>query len=457
MVSCGAMLRESEMGPQPAPSEPRSAEATPLAEPPPAPADPRERIEALDMLRGLAILSILLVNIASFSMPEAVSLQPNALGTLGPADYVIWLGTHVLAEMKFINIFSMLFGAGVLLVTERVAARHGAVASTHYRRMLILGGFGLGHAYGLWFGDVLFTYSVCGCGVYLARRWRPRTQVLAGFLLMLPPSLFLSGVGLLLPYLDEGTAAEMRADIVQSPEVIAGEIAAYRGGWLEQMPYRAASATYVVIMMLPAWSIWRVGGLMLIGMALMKWNVLTGARSRRFYIALALCGLVAGFPPIVIGAVRTVNRGFDPVFTVFGGMEWNYWGSIGASLGYIALTMLIWQASRGARAVRTLAAVGRMALTNYLLQTLICTTIFYGHGLALFARVDRVGQLGIVLGVWAVCLSVSSWWLRRYRYGPMEWLWRALTYGRRPPMRVVCSAPPHSLTSPATEDRSPCA
>ena len=127
-------------------------------------------------------------------------------------------------------------------------------------------------------------------------------------------------------------------------------------------------------------------------------------------------------------------------------MQFNYWGSLVVSLGYIDAVMLACQRPALRRFTRPFASVGQTALTNYLLQTVICTTIFYGHGLGWFGSVERVGQAGVVAGVWAAQLIASSLWLRRYRFGPAEWAWRSLTYGIRPPLRRVITPEPAQRT-----------
>jgi uncharacterized protein len=122
---------------------------------------------------------------------------------------------------------------------------------------------------------------------------------------------------------------------------------------------------------------------------------------------------------------------------MFSGVQYNHWASILVSLGYVAAVMLFCLGFGDTPVARGLASVGRMPLTNYLLETIICTTIFYGHGLGLFGKVQRIGQIAIVLGVWMLLIGLSTWWLRHFRYGPFEWLWRSATYWRWQPMRLT--------------------
>jgi uncharacterized protein len=170
-------------------------------------------------------------------------------------------------------------------------------------------------------------------------------------------------------------------------------------------------------------------GLMLLGMALFKLGVLSAARSRAFYLRMAAVGFGAGTLLISLALWRSFATQWDLLDYVLVSQESMYWGNFLVSLGWVALVMLLCQRNWQLRPV---AAVGRMALTNYLLQTLICTTIFYGHGLGLFGQVDRAGQFAIVLGVWAFQLAASSAWLSYFAAGPVEWATRWFVYGRRP-------------------------
>ena len=184
------------------------------------------------------------------------------------------------------------------------------------------------------------------------------------------------------------------------------------------------------------WSGWRAGGLMLIGMALFKWRILSAARSDRFYGWMVAIGLLVGLPVIATGVVQNFahQRRFE--YSFFLGWQFNHWGSLFVAAAYLGLVMLSIRRLPGLRIWERLAAVGRMAFTNYILHSVLCTFIFYGHGLGLYGQVGRAGQQLVVLGVWIVQLAISPWWLARFRFGPLEWLWRSLTYWRLQPLRL---------------------
>ena len=391
------------------------------------------RIDSIDVLRGFALLGILVMNIQLFAMPEAAYYNPTAYGDLEGANLYVWLGGRLLADQKFMTIFSMLFGAGIVLMTTRAEAR-GESGGVHYRRMGWLGLIGLLHAHLLWFGDILFLYAVCGMLVYPLRRQSPGRLLAIGTATVAVASAIFAGLQASLPSWPDDALAEVTVGAWQPTRAIVdGALATYRSGWLEQLPVRSASALGFETFMLAIWGGWRAGGLMLIGMALHKLDVFSARLSRRFYGALVAAALVAGIPVEAYGVALDFEFGWALDWSLLQGRQFNYWPSIAVGLGHVGLVMLACRSSALRPATRPFAAVGQMALTNYLLQTVICTTIFYGHGLGYYGSVDRLGQLGVVIGVWTVQLIASPIWLRRYRFGPAEWVWRSLTYGERPP------------------------
>jgi uncharacterized protein len=401
------------------------------------PARDADRIAALDVLRGFALLGILLMNIQSFSMIDAAYENPTAYGDLSGANLVTWWVVHVLADQKFMTIFSMLFGAGIALMTSRAEGRLGRSAALHYRRMGVLWVMGVLHGYLLWYGDILNTYAMCGFVVYGFRRVRPSRQLVLGIVSIMVPSLFALLYGLCVERgivrVDESWNEGWRP----TPEEILRDMAEYRRGWWSEIAHRAPLTFTIQTYYFAVWLAWRAGGLMLIGMALFRWGFLTGERSIRAYAIAVGVAVLVGIPLIIYGAATNFASGWDVVWCfVFGG-QFNYWGSILLSLGWVGVVMIVCKAGVADWLTRRLAAVGQMALTNYLMHTIICTTLFYGHGFRLYGRVERVGQVAIVVAIWVLQLSLSPWWLRQYCFGPAEWLWRSLTYMERQPLRRV--------------------
>lgn len=387
------------------------------------------RIRSLDVLRGVGVLGMLAVNIQLFAFPILARWNPTAYGDLRGVNWLVWLATFVLADGKFISIFGMLFGASIVMLAGRAGDRAIPAWRAHVLRMGALLVLGLLHAYLLWYGDTLVALALCGAVVFFARRLSPRWLLVLGGLAFAAGSV----VTLALTWsMVQGPPAELAAwrDHYTPRRVnIALEIIQYQGGWAEQMRHRVPAALETQTWYFGSRLFWQMTGLMLIGMALFKLGVLSAARSRAFYLRIGALGFGAGTLLISLGLWRSFATGWELLDFVLVSQQLHYWGSLFAALGWVALVMLLCQ--RG-WPLRPVAAVGQMALTNYLLQTLICTTVFYGHGLGLFGQVDRAGQFAIVLGVWAFQLLASSAWLRYFAMGPVEWVRRWFVYGRRP-------------------------
>ncbi len=400
------------------------------------PVPQRERIDSLDLLRGFALLGILMMNIQTFAMPFAAYFNPTAYGDLTGANYWAWFLTHVLFDQKFMTIFSLLFGAGIVLFTQRVEAGGASATAMHYRRTLWLLLIGLIHAYLLWVGDILVLYALCALAVFWFRKRSPRMLLAVGLIfLTLGSAISLAG-GFALPQMPAAEREEMRLSDWQPPaEKIQEELAAYRGAWRAQLSHRVPLVFEFQTFVILVWGFWRAGGLMLVGMALFKWGVLRGDCSPAFYRGVAAAGAGLGWPLILYGVHRNEAAGWDFNFSFFFGVQFNYWGSLLVSGAYIAVLLLIHKSGALGWLTRRLRAVGQMAFTNYLMQTLLCITFFYGPGFGLFGSVARAGQVLTVLGVWVAQLVWSPYWLARFRYGPFEWLWRSLTYWRWQPMQ----------------------
>src|SRR5690606_22862860 len=275
------------------------------------------------------------------------------------------------------------------------------------------------HGYLLWYGDILFAYGVCGMLAYAAWRLRPSAQLALGLACIALRSALLVWQGLTAPL--PGSTEHALLDRVWNPPAaaIAAEVQAYRGGFAEQMAQRGPMMTLMVLS-LPLEAGWRIGGLMLVGMACIRNGFLTGAWSLSAYKRTALVGALIGLPLIGLGVMQNVAHDWAPRYTIYWGSQYNYWGSLALAAAYASLAMLICQRQWLAKLRLALAAVGRLALSNYLLQTLLATTLFYGHGLGLFARLQRAELAIVVATIWLIQIAWSLYWLRRHRYGPLE-------------------------------------
>lgn len=398
------------------------------------PVAPSERIISLDVLRGFAILGILIMNIQSFSMIEAAYINPAAYGSLLGLNKWVWILSHILADRKFMSIFSILFGAGIVLFTSKAESKGLPSAGLHYRRSFYLFIIGMMHAYLLWYGDILVAYSICAISAYLFRRIIPKKLLIIGILIFSVSSLLYFFFGWSMPYWPKESLQGTMSFWNPGIEKVNAEISAYQGGWLPQMSHRIPASISFQTFIFFILTGWRAGGLMLVGMAFYKWGILSAKHSKRFYYTLMSIGFVIGIPIIAYGIVRNFAENWSIKYSMFLGWQYNYWGSLFITLGYICLIMLICKSEVLEKLTRPFAAVGRMALTNYLMQTVICTLIFYGHGFGLFGKVERTQQILFVFGIWVFQIIVSPIWLRYFRFGPAEWLWRTLSYQKIQPM-----------------------
>ena len=392
------------------------------------------RIVALDALRGAGILGILAVHIQLFAMPVAARGNPTVYGDLRGADGVAWLATYVLADGKFIAIFAMLFGAGIAMQAARNEAAGVPAAIQHYRRMAALFLIGVLHAYLLWYGDMLVMFALCGAQVFLYRALRPARLMIAGVAIFSVAPFLISALA--------WTAPEVLAQAVAlshpSQEELAREMTAYRGGWLLQQAHRAPTAWAFQSSHFVLRGVWQIGGLMLLGMGLFRIGILSGERPSWWYATLTAGGFGVGVPLLLWGAHRSFAHGWDSRDYMRVGIHLEYWGNLLVGLGWIGAILLL---HRRGLIPSGVVAVGRTALSNYLLATVLCTTVFYGHGLGLFGSLERVGQLAVVTVIWAIQLVVSAWWLGRFAMGPVEWVLRWATLGQRVPIRLTSVEP----------------
>lgn len=394
-----------------------------------------ERLTILDVLRGFALLGILVMNIRSQAMPSAAYFFPRVWGDLDGVNGWFWWFGDVFADGRFISIFSMLFGAGIVLMNERARAAGRRWAGLHYRRMLGLLLIGLTHAYLLWDGDILVSYAVTGMVVFWFRNARPERLLAGALVLLLIGSSLMCLAGWSLGQAPEDIRLQEVHHLTPPAAELAAEAEDMRGGFRSQMTHRAAGALEMHTQILPWYMFWRVGGLMLLGMALYKWGVLTGRCGRWTYAVLVALGFGIGIPVTLWKQARVEAADWEPIHTFFVLGNYGYWASILMALGWIGLIVLVDRSGALPGLRRRLAAVGRMALTNYLAQSVLTSVLFMGHGFGLYGQVSRLGLAGVVAAIWILELLWSPWWLARFRFGPVEWLWRSASYLKRQPLR----------------------
>jgi uncharacterized protein len=430
-----------------------------------APVRADERISGLDAVRGFALLGILLLNICAFGLPAAAYVNPAPAGGATGPNLVLWAFITVLADGKMRAIFSLTFGASVYLLVDRLS-RKGAgaeAADIHYRRMLWLMLFGMIHAYLIWWGDILYYYASLGLILYPLRKLSPRALlIMAGVMIVGLTALPLGYQHHLRE--ERSEYAQIQADLnagktlteeqqetkkdweevvknfTPSADDLKKETAAHRGGYLGLLQYRAKEVfhDHSSPMYFPfPW--FDILNMMLIGIVMMKTGVLLAQRSTKFYVWMALISFGIGIPANCWSVWLCIRDKFALESLIFSNATYEL-GRFTA-FGYIALLMLAIRSGDLRRAIATLASVGQMAFTNYILTSLICTTILEGYGFGLFGKLQRYELYAIVPFVWLIILVISPIWLRHFRFGPLEWVWRSLTYWKRQPFRLRAPAP----------------
>ncbi len=399
-----------------------------------SPTTQKERILSLDVLRGFAVLGILIMNIQAFSMVSAAYMSPLNWGDMTGLNEITWYVSDIFANGKFVTIFSILFGAGVVLFSSRIEKKGMKSAGLHYRRMFWLFVIGMIHAYLIWYGDILVAYALCGMLVYLLRKKSIKTLLIlsAAFLTVTLLLSFMSELSI--PFWSEEAYHDNSKFWTPSAEALTQEINNYRGGWLSQMQSRVPLAFTIQTMAFAFGAFWMIMGLMLLGMALFKAGILQAERSKAFYWKSVVIGLGLGLPLVVYGVIYNFKWDWSYDRSMFLGGQFNYWGSIGMSYAYISIIMLIIKSKGWVKFKQWLSPVGKFALSNYLFTTIIATFLFYGHGFGLFCKVERFGQILITIGIWIILIIWSNLWVKKFRFGPFEWLWRSLTYWKIQPI-----------------------
>ncbi|MCV2885186.1 DUF418 domain-containing protein [Aestuariibacter sp. AA17] len=396
-----------------------------------------ERLQSIDMLRGVALLGILFMNIQSFSMPFETYINPTVYGDFSGVNQLVWIVSHLFADQKFMSVFSMLFGVGVIIFLQNLSQKRLS-NRLHFIRMGWLLVFGLVHAYLLWYGDVLFSYALCGLFIYVVRNKATKTLIMLSVIFFTIPSLITFFFQSSLNFMPQVALEELQQSWTPSAELINNERHAYTAGWLEALPIRAEKALFLQTFLFMTNTFWRVSALMILGIILFRKRFFHLEWSANKYFTLAAVSTILGLALTGYGVHYNLSHQFTLAHSMFFGSQFNYWGSAIQATGYAAWVMLACKVmiseNRLQRVDNTftselskkLANVGRMAFTNYIMQTLFCTGIFYYLGL--FGEASRLVQFSIAITIITVQLFMSDAWLRRYKMGPLEKLWRFLTY-----------------------------
>ncbi len=423
-----------------------------------APVAGKARIQSIDTLRGVALLGILLMNIIAFANPFAAYLIPTADGADSGINLATFMTMDIFVEGAMRAIFSMLFGAGMLIFLNKPNSDTERTKGLYYRRTLLLVAFGLFNAYVLlWLGDILYAYGMTGLILYFFRDVPAKKLVMiSGGIFLLLTIVHSSGyyqastLGAAVDQIEalpEGTTlSEEQQQTLDdwdvfleqqfvSPDLVELQLQVMRSGYFSAFINLAPINLVLQTVAFVGNSFWDALAMMLLGMAFMKWGLLDASRSLRTYGLMALIGLGIGFPLNTWESVMFVSSGFDLQWTAFNRPTYDL-GRLSLAVGYIGVVMLICKLGILSWARFILARVGQMALTNYLSHSLICGFIFMGWGLGLAGQLERLEIYYVVLGIWVFQLIASPLWLHYFRFGPAEWLWRSLTYRQRQPLRI---------------------
>ena len=426
-----------------------------------APVAVSARIASLDILRGVALLGVLLLNILGFGMASAGYFHPLVgLGKNPELNYAVWGIMNLFFEGSMRGLFSLLFGAGIVLFATGFGTRSGKEkgAFLHYKRTFFLLLFGMFDSFVLlWTGDILILYAMAGALLYPLRNARPKTLLILSATVLLCTSILFAVSGV---FVEEGRDAAARIDADPSAEhspeerelaalwtgsenqftynesAIEEELDIRRGSYIEIADYSAKKVIDSLLFFTPVYMLWDCVGMMLLGMGLYRMGVLSAQRSKKNYLQLAIGGFALGLAVNGFELFQAIDSDFDAI-VVSGYFQGTYQlGRVAMSMGWLGLIMLFCQGEIWSGLKNRFAAVGRMALSNYLLHSLICLVLFTGAGFGLIGVFERWELYVIVLLIWMVQLALSPWWLKRYSFGPAEWLWRSLTYGSMQKWRI---------------------
>ncbi|PUA28332.1 MAG: hypothetical protein B0W54_17865 [Cellvibrio sp. 79] len=382
----------------------------------------QERALPLDVLRGVAVLGILLINLYSFALPSDMRANPLQLDNPSVLDTFFWYFLSIFIDGKCIALLSLCFGASM----EYFARRHQQ-SELQERRLWWLAVIGSVHGYLLWSGDILFTYAVMGWVAWQWRRLDQRQLLVAGAALIFMQSLTL----LMFAILPESFHKEWA--VYATPAEISKEIALYRQSWTEQFPARAAE--FFGLQMMVVITGWPNLGLMLVGMAMARQGWFSVGISRPIGNLLTGLTLGTGFCLVATSVFIGWAKNFPATYVYMSGAAMHLLGSMLMAIGYAIVGVRYCQSDSFVLLRKLVTPIGKMAMSFYVLQTLVCTFIFYGFGAGLFAHFALSQLMLFAVIFWLAQILLAHCWLRYFYMGPLEYLWRCLAYRESLPWR----------------------
>ncbi len=416
-----------------------------------------DRIHALDIMRGIVLFGILLMNINGMGLAHAYE-DPTISGGSTGWDLYTWITTNMLFEGTMRALFSLLFGVGMFILLDRLEKKGAGIeaANIYFRRLTWLLVFGLIHGYLLlWVGEILYSYALMGFLVYTFRNMAPKKLIFAAILLFAIGTLwnyadykkkvkFMEDVSLVNQYktdgkelTDELKEASQKWEKMQSertPKAIAAHNENMRKGYTDVVAFLAPINMHFDKYYSYRYDVWDVLSMMLLGIALFKLNILSAEKSYRFYAIMVITGYIIGLS-INYYEIRTVIDGNFSLLS-FSKSQITYdLGRVPTAIGHIGIIMLLCKLPILKWLKSALSAVGKMALTNYVMHSVFAMFIFTGAGFGLFGTFRRHELLYIVFSIWVFQLIISPIWLKYFHFGPLEWIWRNLSYRKRHPLK----------------------
>jgi len=416
-----------------------------------------DRIHSLDVMRGIVLFGILLMNIVMFGLYGSYN-DPTVAGGSTGFNLFSWAANNMLFEGTMRALFSLLFGVGMFVLLDRLEKKGACLsaADIYFRRLLWLLLFGLIHGYLLlWTGEILYDYALMGFIVFAFRNMAARKLVIT--------ALVLFSVGAVWNYADHrsnikfvNAAEEARAirddggelsfeqkevlynwetmEHKRSPEYVEAFNEKMHGGYFSLVAHLAPKNTNSNTKYPYRYNAWDILSVMLLGIALFKWDILSAKRSYRFYGAMVALGYLFGLSVNYYETHLILSNDFS--FLAFSQSYITYdIGRVGMAMGHIGLIMIFCKIPYGHWLKNRLGAVGKMALTNYIMHSVICMFVFTGVGFSLYGKLQRYELLYVVFSIWIFQLIISPVWLKYFYFGPLEWLWRNLSYGKKHPFR----------------------
>lgn len=416
-----------------------------------------DRIQSLDIMRGIVLLGILLMNINGMGLAHAYD-NPTVSGGATGWDLITWITANLFFEGTMRALFSLLFGVGMFVLLDRLEKKGAGInaANVYFRRITWLLVFGLVHAYLLlWVGEILYNYALMGFLVYSFRSMSPKKLILVSVLLLAAGTLWnysdyqndkklVEDVAIAKQYttkgktltndLKEATYKWEKQEAEKSPEAIKEYNEQMRKGYLSVVSFIAPLNMEFKKHYPFRYDPWDVLPMMLLGIALFKLNILSAAKSYKFYLLMVLAGYGVGVMVNYYEVRLIINSGFS--FLGFSKSHLTYdVGRVAVAMGHIGLIMIFSKAPVLLWLKKRLAAVGKMALTNYITHSIVALFLFTGAGFGMFGKLCRHELLYVVFSIWIIQLIISPIWLKYYYFGPLEWMWRNLSYQKRHPFK----------------------